>query len=80
MDISSVGNLMNRIGYQLTSCVDETIVEEFEDPFHLMEYLSGLGLSQVGANSRKTVLKDVMMGVLGVYDFIYSTIEEKEGK
>lgn len=68
---------MHRIGYQISSYIDELVVENFEDPLHLMEYLNSNGLSSSGKNDRNTVLRDVILGVAGVYETLYSGPFEK---
>lgn len=68
---------MYKIGFQISSFIDEIITENFEDPLHLMEYLSSNGLSSCNENDRKTVLRDVILGTAGVYESLYSVPFEK---
>lgn len=64
--------MMYKVGYQISSFIDEIVTENFEDPLHLMEYLNSNGLSSCGKNDRQTVLRDVILGVSGVYNSLYS--------
>ena len=70
-DIASIGNLVDRVGYKLTSFTEKEIVEEFDDLFHLMDYLSSTGLSFAGNNARDTVLKDLFIATAALYKGYY---------
>ena len=72
--------MLNKIGYQITSCVDEMVVEEFDYCLHLMDYLSKTGMSTPGLNNRGTMMRDVFLGVNAMYDLLYSKTDEKEEK
>ena len=68
---------MHKAGYQISSFLDEVVTEEFTDCLHLMEYLNKNGLSSAGKNDRNTVIRDVILGVNGVYNTLYSMPFEK---
>ena len=70
-DIATIGNLVDRVGYKLTSFTEKEIVEEFEDMMHLMDYLSSTGMSFSGQDARNTVLKDLFIASTALYTNLY---------
>jgi len=72
LDVAAIGNRINRLGFNISSCVDTMAKERFSSAMHLMEYLSQLGLSSTGESDREGVLRDVILGVCGLYDYLYS--------
>ena len=71
---------MYRAGFQVTSFIHNSVIEEYDDCLHLMDYLSKNGLGSTGLSDRSTVLKDVLLGVAGVYDALYTTKSEETGE
>lgn len=63
--------MVDRVGYKLTSFTEKEIVEEFDDLYHLMDYLSRSGLSFAGNNKRETVLKDLFLATAALYKSFY---------
>lgn len=51
--------------------MEKQIVEEFDDCFHLMDYLSRNGLSFAGLDARQTVLKDLFIATSAIYERLY---------
>jgi len=70
-EIASIGNLVDRVGYRLTSFTEKEFIEEFESAFHLFDYLSMHGMSFSGNDSRDTVMKDLFLSCAAIYNLLY---------
>lgn len=70
-DIASVGNLIDKIGYKLTTFSEQEIVEEFDDGLHLMDYLSRTGMSFAGKDCRESVRRDLLLAASALYSALY---------
>ena len=76
-DIATLGNLVDRIGYKLTSFTEKEFIEEFDDAFHLMDYLSQNGMGFAGKDARDTVLKDLFLSTSSIYEAMFARSYEK---
>lgn len=70
--ISGFGNRMNKVGFNLTSFVDQTTQEHFYDAFHLMDCISRAGLGYASQNARQGCFKEVFLGVNAIYEVLFS--------
>lgn len=67
-----MGNRLDRVGFKLTSFTEKYFVEEFQDCYHLMDYLSSSGMSFAGKDSRQGVLKDLFLAAASIYQAKYA--------
>lgn len=51
--------------------MEKELLEEFDSPLHLLDYLSSSGLSFAGTDARDTVLKDLFVATAAIYDRLY---------
>ena len=63
--------MLDRLGYKITSFMEKELLEEFDSPLHLLDYLSRCGLSFAGTDRRDTVLRDLFVATAAIYDRLY---------
>jgi len=72
ISIVDFGNLLTRCKYNLPTIYTEKKILKFDSPFDLMQFLQYMGENNALLQTRKTVLKDVILGAVAIYNSLFT--------